>query len=539
VKEDKWLTVAVTEHSLNGNLLPPGSMEQGFFVIRGDLRSLKADVFLLPSDAYGQVEPAWDWLVGSRLAEIGRRRDELAHSDSILLASDGNEVPVLAVNVGGASADNDPDKLSIRLKRALQNLQTQLDSHQSLIPAHRGLRPLLAMPVIGVGEGGLGGQTGDVLVRLSETLSTRHDWLDGQTGFDVVVVCRSTSDYAALQHVRRRTLRDVPDWVQRLAAFSEQGRLSIMFGAGASVPLGLPSWAGLLDHVGAALDMDDEDRQALVELDPVDAATILADRAGSNEEFHSLVIPFVTTDKVSLTHGLLASLSTRMAITTNYDQGYEIAAMAAGNGRPVVLPWEQIPDHEAPAILKIHGDVSRGQIVLARDDFASVHVRRRPLVGVIQERLLVGHVLTVGSSVSDPTLVQAAEEVGSLLSQVRDADGQTFGTVVLTRRHPARELLLGRNFDLVLPDKDDETSIEELARRVDLLLDLVACLASSSLAFALDPRYEGLLDDAESAVSVELRKAATVVQGFVSGSNTSALATQAWDFFSSLGAPAD
>ena len=526
----------MAQHCLNDDLLAAGSKEHGFFVVRGDLRVLKADVYLVPSDAYGEVEPAWDWLIGDLRDEIVLRRAELATEDFLFLPGRGDQVPVLLVNVGGASAMNDAAELSTRLRRALQGFQDRLDIDPPQVPAHRGNRILLALPVIGVGRGGLGRRTGDVLRHLDEVLSTRHEWLSGTTAFDAVVVCRSKSDYAALQHVRRRTLRDIPNWVRRLADFAREGRLTIMFGAGASVPLGLPSWAGLLDQVGAELGMEAQERQALVELDPVDAATILADRAGSNENFHALVAPFVTTNEVSLTHGLMASVGTRMAITTNYDHCYETAVLAAGDGQVVVLPWEQITDNEAPAVLKLHGDVSRGQIVLAREDFASMQVRRRPLIGVVQERLLVGHVLTVGSSVSDPTLVQAAEEVGSLLSQVRDPDDQTFGTVVLTQRHMARELLLGRNFDLALPEAMDRSSVEDVARRVDLLLDLIACLASNSLAFALDPKYEGLLDESEAAVASELREAARGVLTRLREGDSSELTSRAGEFFTSLGA---
>lgn len=527
----------MAEYFLSEGFSTADSKEYGFFAVRGDLRVLKADVYLVPSDAYGEVEPIWDWLVGDLRNEITERRDELSADDFLFFPSQADQVPVLVVNVGGSSATNDPNELSTRLRRALQGFQDRLDSAPSLVSAHRGQRVLLAMPVVGVGRGGLGGRTGEVLRHLADALSTLHEWLTGTTRFDAVVVCRSKSDYAALQHVRRRTLRDVPGWLQRLADFAREGRLAIMFGAGASVPLGLPSWAGLLDQVGAELGMEASERQALVELDPVDAATILADRAGSNEKFHALVAPFVTTDEVSLTHGLMASVGTCMAVTTNYDHCYETAVLAAGDGQVVVLPWQQIPDNETPAVLKLHGDVSRGQIVLAREDFASMQVRRRPLIGVVQERLLVGHVLTVGSSVSDPTLVQAAEEVGALLSQVRGPDEQTFGTVVLTQRHRARELLLGRNFDLVIPESAEGSPVEDVARRVDLLLDLIACLSSNSLAFALDPKYEGLLDESEAVVAGELRDVAQAVLGRLREGDKNDLTSRAGEFFTSLGAP--
>lgn len=513
--------------------------EHGLFVLRGDLSVLRADVYLVPSDAYGTVEPAWDSLVGQHRDEIARRCDELVSSDCMLLTGEAIERNVLVVNIGGATSSNNPTEMATRLMRSLQFLQEHLDAHPERFSLRRQGRPLLALPVVGVGRGGLGPRTGEVLAALDELLSDRGRWLTGEAAFDVAIVCRSASDYAALQHVRRRKFSNIPDWVRRLADFARQGRLSIMFGAGASIPLGLPSWAGLLDSVGSDLGMSASERDALAELDPVDAATILADRAGSSEKFHEAVVPYVTSEEVSLTHGLLATIGPPMAITTNYDTCYEIAIAAAGRSAPVVLPWETIPGPETAAVLKLHGDVSRGQIVLARDDFASVQVRRRPLIGVVQERLLVGHVLTVGSTVSDPTLVQAAEEVGALLSQVRSDDKQTFGTVVLTQRSTGRELLLERNFDLVLPDESEEATIEEVARTVDVLLDLVACLASDSLAFALDPKYEGLLPESEAVMSAELQQVARVIAKRMEQGADDELTTRAADFLNSLGAPRD
>ena len=66
--------------------------------------------------------------------------------------------------------------------------------------------------------------------------------------------------------------------------------------------------------------------------------------------------------------------------------------------------------------------------------------------------MAVGHVLTVGSSMSDATLVKAAEEGARPdPSHTWKGTASQGRTVVLTAPDPARSLLLGTAFEVVVP----------------------------------------------------------------------------------------
>jgi hypothetical protein len=113
-----------------------------------------------------------------------------------------------------------------------------------------------------------------------------------------------------------------------------------------------------------------------------------------------------------------------------------------------------------------------------------------------------GHVLAVGSTLSDPTLVRASEEVSSLL--LRLGIDEKRGTALLTVADGARTELLDGAFDVVTATGPG--GIEEAARRVDILLDHVAMLSSSDLSFLLDPAYEYLIDARDSLLVEAIRR---------------------------------
>jgi hypothetical protein len=124
--------------------------------------------------------------------------------------------------------------------------------------------------------------------------------------------------------------------------------------------------------------------------------------------------------------------------------------------------------------------------------------------------MLIGHLLAVGTSMSDSTLVHAAEEFRALIGQTQAANTSQgtpvvdarAGTVVLTSSDPARVRLLDRAFTVV--EGDAEHGVRESARDVDVLLDWVAMQSSSDLSFALDARYRALLSPADQDLAARL-----------------------------------
>lgn len=499
----------MTTHDLSAVPTIRAGRKGAVFVVRGSLRVIEADAFLVPTDSYGNVENPWEFLVGrgdhGGTRQLREHRDALDRDGGVWLDKVGNR-SLLAVNVGGASADNSVEALIERFALALDVLEGGL---ASWISEHRA-RPLLAMPLIGVQRGHLGAETGDVILALLACIERHFAKRSSEDrGFDVALVCFTDSDYAAVQHGRRRTSSpaladEAHSWLDPLVAHARRGELAVVFGAGASASQGLPLWPELLANLSARVDDFPMTADDLATLDPIDAATILIESAGE-DQFGRWMNEILRRDYHALTHGLLASLRPCLAITTNYDQGYELAADAVTGMPATVLPWDTVTPGSAK-VLKLHGDLTRGQIVLSRNQFVAMAAFRRPLAGILQERMMIGHVLAVGTSMGDSTLVHAAEEVRALAHAVNPENPRgTSGTVVFTTAQPARARLLQGTFDVAtasgVPDHD---GVLEAAREVDLFLDWLAMQASSDLSFVLDPRYRALLSDEDCRVAVLL-----------------------------------
>lgn len=495
------------------------------FVVHGDLASIDADYFLLPTDTSGTVERSWQ-----RLWDIGDRISPTYPTDDAQLIQTSRGVMLVPCDVGGSTPQNSVDDMMSRLDDALILLAAWIAlGNPDLVKWHenagqprrqpRRARPLLAMPLIGTRAGGLGAERGHVIQALIDQLNEfLEDYEDRAEAYDIVLVCRTASDYAAVQHVRRERLQlqPKPAWLQRLVTFAQRGRLAVMFGAGASAPAGVPLWSDLLADIAARFEVPEATTRGLGDLDPADAATLLAEHArqmhgdDGPQLFHDALSDLVGLDQPTLTHALLANMRPSIAITTNYDQGYELAVEAMGSGAAEVLPWDGSSLAEAPLVLKLHGDVDRGLIVLSRDEFVAMHAFRRPLAGVLQNHMLAGHVLVVGSSMSDATLVHAAEEVAGLIRQVAanalepDGDGAPGGTILMGNPHPARQAILGRSLTVVVAS---ETRIASsvAARRIDITLDLINCLASTDRSFLLDARYVDLLPAEDHQLAAHLR----------------------------------
>jgi hypothetical protein len=467
------------------------------FVLRGDLEVLRADAHLVPTDSRASVTQAWSWLwapgrPAARRVLTSHRR-ALAVDRAVIVTTRSPRRVVVAANTA-ITEDVDPlTWLREGLDAALHAYGTWLHDDANRQKSLRG-RPLLAMPVVGTERGGLAHVRGAVIKAILDVISTyqshRHR---GEASFDVALVCRSDSDYVAVQSLRRaRRASTSAGWLRPLEVTAAAGQLGVMFGAGASVSLDLPTWPSLLDKIAADLHLDAAEARHLGALDPVDAASLLVDLATARRRnFAALLRRHVTTRECSVTHALIANLRPALAITTNYDAGYENAVRAMGEEPPAVLPWEQPRSDRQPRLLKLHGDVTRGSIILSREDFVAMNAHRRPLGSLLQERMMVGHLLAVGTTMSDPTLVMAAEEVSSLLRSAVPGATRN-GTVVLTEDDVARRALLARSFAVVVADHDGAT-VTVAARRVDILLDHLAMVSHRGLGFLLDEAYDDLV----------------------------------------------
>lgn len=476
--------------------------------VHGDLKVLQADACLVPTASDGWVRPYWSWLwnpggpeVGTQLIEHAAR---LESQRAVVVPGAGPTIVLANVAI---TTDVDPiDWLVQGLVSALEAYAVWL-SERPQPERPRRLLPLLAMPMIGTQGSGLANVRGRVIRRVLDVIDDfQADPPEGLPVFDVALVCREDSDYAAVQATRRgRVPARTDEWLAPVVDSARSGQLGVMFGAGASMPLGLPSWQGLLEALIGDLDTTELTADDLLGLDPVDAASLIVTQAEKQGEgtFLASLAKHVATSKCSLIHALIANTRPAVAVTTNYDRGYENAVAAMGMGEPAVLPWDQPEVAGQARLLKLHGDVVRGSVVLSREHFVTMQAHRRPLGGLLQERMMVGHLLVVGSTMSDPTLVLAAEEVASLLEETRRKPGK-YGTVVLTRDDPARRALLSRSFDVVAAGAAGSNVLRD-ARWVELVLDYVAMMASRRLSFLLLPAYDDLVTSEQKPLVMKLR----------------------------------
>ena len=199
--------------------------------------------------------------------------------------------------------------------------------------------------------------------------------------------------------------------VDRLALLLLNGQTSLFLGAGVSINAGLPSWATLIDLLALELAISTEDRQSLLRLNPLEAASLCAARAGSEATLKRMCATIIGSAKRhSPQHALLAGLPFKGCVTTNYDELFELAVRGAG-AEMAVLPTDvgRVTDRWC---LKLHGTVSRpSSIVLTRADYASYSKEQAASQGVLQGLLLTQHVLFVGFSMRDENWCRIVETV--------------------------------------------------------------------------------------------------------------------------------
>ncbi len=491
------------------------------YVVHGDLTSLTCDDILVPTDAGLSIEEPWRALVTTEQARERIPLDRWADDGLRCHRVDGppgNGVDtggrrIWALNVG--SWDHKPVRWYLDgVEQAFERLAGEGDAAGSGTsdPASASAR-LVALPLIGTGEGGLAQRRGELISGLLGVLEEQAR----KRGFDVALVTWARSDYAAVQALRAGTEPELgpglEDYARLLAAEAVAGRLVLFVGAGVSAAAGLPAWWDLLERLaeyGAQELADllpDEGESArealgreLRSLGTLDAAELLRRTIGPGVV--EAVVRELQHDRYSLTHGLLASLRVSKAITTNYDRLYEIAAERPfeHSGGLAILPWDAA-EPGRPWLLKMHGDVGRPEsIVLSRGDFASYETARRPLASLLQAHMLTGHLLFVGSSMTDDNVLRLAHEVRELRREWC-ADVGPVGTVLTLADEPLRRRLWRGTLDFVTvgdassgSGSGSDSGVGS-TRVLQAFLDRVAVLAAVERSYLLDPTYDALVGE--------------------------------------------
>lgn len=366
-------------------------------------------------------------------------------------------------------------------------------------PTHGRDRPLLGVPLVGSGLGGLA--PGKAVSRQLETLAR----IAHELAVDIALVTATDAAYAACQFVRARqtipTHADLEELEQeaiRLASLARSSKLVLFVGAGVSVGAGLPLWSGLLQELAGA-DPELAGSREFAALQLTDQARVLSLRIGAGKLGRRVANIVGKTKQHSLAHALLAGLPVDQVVTTNYDQLFERASNGAG--KPLtVIPTS--PDVEGRWLLKLHGSVTdHRRIVLTRQDYLRYTHERQALAGLVQAMLITRHMLFVGFSLDDDNFHRIADDVRRAIGTDVLAGATRFGTALMLDASPLKQQLW-REDVAMLSMAAPVRSLNQagLARRLEVFLDCLGMHAIRQQSFLLDPGYAQVLTEKDRAL---------------------------------------
>ncbi|MCV7096674.1 SIR2 family protein [Mycobacterium kubicae] len=473
------------------------------FIINGDLTKLACDAILIPTDAAFHITVSWKKLLRGKT--IPRSWN---NADVVQLDSSAKEPHIWLGNAGQVGDDSDFTVFAPIINEFVEQATAALQRRRDDDRIYAWPKYRLAVNVIGSGHGGARNRKGELvhgLLLALDRIARNHD-------VDMILVAFGDKQYAACQRARRQVISTRPlaeTWLfneqanpnlrscaRRLAEAAIDSQLVLFIGAGVSAGAGLPTWADLLRKVALNSGVEPGIVNLLRDKDYRDQATLLERWLGKGVSGlkKKVASELGTAQKYSLLHGLLASLPSREAVTTNFDQLFEAAA-TTGDRELAVLPTNP-SNTEGRWLLKLHGSVNdHDHLILTRSDFLSMPRQYGALLGLVQGLLLMRHMLFVGYSLQD-------EDFHELMYEVRAARGDveigSSNATVLTLADDPLERQLWEN-DLAIvpmvagPAEDVDKSVA--ARQLEIFLDLVGYLSTTSASFFLDPTYSSLSED--------------------------------------------
>ena len=475
------------------------------FIVNGDLTKIACDAILIPTDAAFTITRSWRALLADRTLPKRWTRGNVLPLDHV------KQEPRIWLGNIGQPGDNSKYEVfepTIRefVEKASSAVRSVDDSDRIYPwPKHR-----IALNVVGSGYGGGSQKKGDLLRGLVSTLQE----LAGKCDIDILLITRGEKSYAAAQRARHQVVgdgnltqiwrfsdiasHDLASEARKIASAAIESQLVLFIGAGVSAGAGLPTWHGLMAEMALEAGMSPDVMTLLKTKDLRDQATLIERQLKITDiQLRNLVVTNLSgKTRYSLQHALLASLPSREAITTNFDKLFEEASRTDDKDIAV------LPDDPSQTggrwLLKLHGSLDDPErMVLTRSDYLEMPRRYGALIGLVQGLLLMRHMMFVGYSLSD-------EDFHELIHEVRAARGGSNdgarGTVLTLFDDGLERQLWEDDLHVVSmtrlpPDQKGKGTRTEAARQLEVFLDLVGFLSTTSAAFFLDPTYDSLSDD--------------------------------------------
>ena len=215
-----------------------------------------------------------------------------------------------------------------------------------------------------------------------------------------------------------------PDIPEQLLQAHEDGRVVFFCGGGISYPAGLPTFAGLVTQLYAAVGIDPDPVEAgAMKAGQYDTAVGLLEarvrggRQTVREALAHILTPNLAARNATATHQALLTLGkdrndrTRL-ITTNFDRLFEeVIAATQLSLEPFRAPLFPVPKNRWDGLVYLHGLLTANpsasdleRLVVSSGDFGLAYLTERWAARFVSELLRNFVVCFVGYSINDPVL---------------------------------------------------------------------------------------------------------------------------------------
>jgi hypothetical protein len=235
--------------------------------------------------------------------------------------------------------------------------------------------------------------------------------------------------------------------VASLARAIRERRVILFAGAGLSAGLGLPSWQDFIGRLGTELGFDPDtflslspDFRSLAEYYCLEKGSLDGLRERMAREWA------IADDKLaaSAVYRLIVRLGFPLIYTTNYDDLLERAFELHGVPFNKVTTAKDIArgDHDVATIVKFHGDLEEGSLVLTETDYFRRLGFEEPLDVQLMADALRRGILFLGYSASDVNLRLLLFRLRQIWSDGSARESRPKSYIVMTRPDRIQQRIL-------------------------------------------------------------------------------------------------